>query len=53
MSVPSSRDIPAEPRKDKDREQQKAIIKDADKTDQADRDRIHGDGHDIDLDQTS
>jgi hypothetical protein len=53
MPAPSSRDIPAEPHKDKDREQQKAIIKDADKTDQADRDRIHGDGHDIDLDRKS
>ena len=53
MPVPSSRDVPADPRKDKDREQQKAVIKDADKTDQADRDRVHGDGEDIGLDQKS
>lgn len=53
MSVPSSRDIPAEPRKDKDREQQQAIVKDADKTDQADRNRVHGDGRDLGLDRKS
>lgn len=51
MPAQSSRDFPAEPRKDKERDQQKAVIKDADKTDQADRERIHGDGRDIGLDR--
>lgn len=45
--------MPTEPRKDNAREQQKAIVKDADKTDQADRDRVHGDGHDVGLDRKS
>lgn len=49
--IPSSRDLPAEPRKDEARDQQKAMVKDADKTDQADRDRVHGDGHDIGIDK--
>jgi hypothetical protein len=52
MQPKTSRDIPAaEPRKDKEREQQKAVIKDADKTDQADRDHVHGDGDGIGLDR--
>ncbi|WP_211911528.1 hypothetical protein [Tardiphaga alba] len=51
MMGKSSRDLPDEPRKDKAREQEKAVIKDADKTDQADRDRVHGDGGDIGLDE--
>ncbi len=51
MSVPSSRDIPAEPRKDRDREQQKAVIKDADKTESKDWDNVHGDGDQLDLDK--
>jgi hypothetical protein len=44
----TSRDIAAnegtEPRKDTQREQEQAVVKDADKTDQADRDAVHGDG---------
>ena len=48
----TSRDIPAqEPRKDEAREQQKAAIKDADKTGQSDWDRVHGDGDEIGLDK--
>jgi hypothetical protein len=53
MTAKSSRDLPDEPRKDKSREQEKAVIEDADKTDQADRDRVHGDGGDIGLDRKS
>ncbi|RYX91683.1 MAG: hypothetical protein EON84_12425 [Bradyrhizobiaceae bacterium] len=48
--VPSSRDLPDEPRKDEARDLEKAIVEDADETDQADRERIHGDGKDIGLD---
>ncbi|MET0969169.1 MAG: hypothetical protein ABWY18_08215 [Tardiphaga sp.] len=33
-----------EPRKDSQREQEQAMVADADKTEQADRDAIHGDG---------
>jgi hypothetical protein len=51
MAAKSSRDLPDEPRKDKSREQEEAVIEDADKTDQADRDRVHGDGGDIGLDR--
>jgi hypothetical protein len=51
MTAQSSRDMPAEPRKDKDRDQQEAVVQDADKTDQADRDRVHGDGQNIGLKQ--
>lgn len=44
----TSRDIVSseggEPRRDRQREQEQAMIQDADKTDQADRDAIHGDG---------
>ena len=48
----TSRDIPGPgPRKDKERAQEKAVIKDADKTDQTSRDTIHGDGDDIGLDR--
>jgi hypothetical protein len=50
MPPKTSRDIPGpEPRKDSEREQQDAIIRDADKTGQADRDRVHGDGSGIGL----
>ncbi|MDB5574068.1 MAG: hypothetical protein JWR79_1225 [Tardiphaga sp.] len=50
MPPTTSRDIESEPpRKDSEREQQAAVIKDADKTEQADRERIHGDGKDIGL----
>jgi hypothetical protein len=52
MKLKTSRDIPGPgPRKDEQRAQEKAVIKDADKTDQADRDAIHGDGDDIGLDR--
>ncbi len=51
ITAKSSRDLPDEPRKDKAREQEEAVIKDGDKTDQADRDRVHGDGGDIGLDR--
>lgn len=50
MPPKTSRDIPgSEPRKDEQREQQNAVIKDADKTGQSDWDRVHGDGGDIGL----
>jgi hypothetical protein len=52
MKPKTSRDIPGPgPRKDEQRAQERAVIKDADKTDQADRDAIHGDGDDIGLDR--
>lgn len=52
MTPKTSRDIPGPgPRKDKERAQEKAVIKDADKTDQTYRDTIHGDGDDIGLDR--
>ena len=52
MKPKTARDIPGPgPRKDEQRAQEKAVIKDADKTDQADRDAIHGDGDDIGLDR--
>ena len=51
MTPKSSRDVPGpDPRVDEQRDQRKAIIQDADKTDQADRDRVHGNGDDIGLD---
>jgi hypothetical protein len=52
MKPKTSRDIPVPgPRKDEQRAREKAVIKDADKTDQADRDIIHGDGDNIGLDR--
>lgn len=51
MQPKTSRDISGqEPRKDEEREQQQAVIKDADKTGQSDWDRVHGDGSEIGLD---
>lgn len=51
----TSRDIAsndgAEPRKDTQRDQEQAMVKDADKTDQADRDAVHGDGERIGIPQ--
>lgn len=47
----TSRDLPPSPKTDDGREQQQATIKDADKTDQADRNRVHGDGSDLGLDK--
>jgi hypothetical protein len=35
---------PSEPRKDEEREMGEAIIQDADKTEDKDRDLVHGDG---------
>ena len=46
----SSEDLPGpEPHKDTERKTREALIKDADKTDGADRDLVHGDGGTIDL----
>ncbi|MBS0535879.1 MAG: hypothetical protein JSR72_17645 [Proteobacteria bacterium] len=42
-------DFPSEPRKDKERETQKAMVKDAGKTNEARRDQVHGDGDTVDL----
>ena len=50
MTPKTSNDLPApETRKDIGRETRDAIIKDADKTDVADRDLVHGEGGTIDL----
>jgi hypothetical protein len=47
----TSRDIASseggKPSKDSQREQEKAMIKDANETDQAERDAIHGDGNNL------
>lgn len=46
----SSRDIPGpKPRKDKAREMEESMAEDADKTEGADRDLVHGDGGSIGL----
>ncbi len=46
----SSSDLPGpEPRKDRDRDMRKAIVEDADKTEGADRDLVHGEGGSIGL----
>jgi hypothetical protein len=46
----SSVDLPGrDPRKDTARKTREAIIKDADKTDGANRNLVHGDGRTIDL----
>ncbi|MBY0382053.1 MAG: hypothetical protein K2W78_09070 [Xanthobacteraceae bacterium] len=51
MTATSSRDFGQEPlRKDTEREQNKAVVKDADKTDSKDRDNVHGDGKSLGLD---
>jgi hypothetical protein len=51
MQPKTSRDIPGQaPRKDSERDQKQAIIKDADKTGQSDWDQVHGDGDEIGLD---
>jgi hypothetical protein len=50
MAPKTSRDLPAtKPRKDRERDTEQAIIKDADKTDGRDRDLVHGDGGTIGL----
>ncbi len=52
MPPKTSRDVPgSEPRQDKERDQQDAVIKDADKTEQKDWDKVHGGGGDIGLDE--
>ena len=52
MPPKTSRDISgSEPRKDKEREQQDAVIQDADKTEQKNWDAVHGDGGEIGLDE--
>ncbi len=52
MHSESSRDIPLTPaRKDSKREFEKAVIKDADKTETRDWDKIHGDGDQFGLDK--
>lgn len=52
MKPKTSRGIPGPgPRRDEQRAQEKAVIRYADRTDQADRDTIHGDGDDIGIDR--
>ncbi len=52
MQPKTSRDIASGPqRKDTRREHEKAVIRDADKTESADWDKIHGDGDQLDLDE--
>jgi hypothetical protein len=52
MTPKSSRDLPGpEPRKNTERDDEKARVKDADKNDGEDRDRVHGDGSEIGLDK--
>ncbi|MCW5694708.1 MAG: hypothetical protein KIT48_20310 [Pseudolabrys sp.] len=41
--------FPKEPRKDTERETQKAMVKDAAKTNEERRDAVHGDGDTVDL----
>jgi hypothetical protein len=52
MSDPkTSRDLSgSDPRKDEERDMEKAVAEDADTTDVADRDLIHGDGGTLGLD---
>jgi hypothetical protein len=48
MQPKTSRDMPGnEPRVDKDRDEKQAEIKDADKTETVNRDKVHGDGNEI------
>jgi hypothetical protein len=50
MPPKTSRDMPgSEPQRDKDRDEKSAEIQDADKTDTPNRDKVHGDGGDIGL----
>lgn len=52
MPPKTSRDIEGqEPRKDRDREQQDAVVKDGDEAEQAERNRVHGDGEEIGMDK--
>jgi len=43
--------FPREPRKDEERDTQKAMVKDAAKTNEARRDAVHGDGDTVDLER--
>jgi hypothetical protein len=50
MPAKSSRDLPGpEPRVDSEREQQQAIVEDADNTEGKDREKVHGEGRDLGL----
>ena len=52
MQPKTSRDLPpSPPKKDEQREQERAAVKDAGKTEQADWDRVHGKGDTLDLDK--
>ena len=50
MNFKTSRDMPGKkPRKDKTRDTQEAAAKNPDKTNDWDRDKVHGDGDTLDL----
>jgi hypothetical protein len=52
MPPKTSRDMPpSEALEDKERDETSAIIRDADKKDTANRDKVHGDGSEIGLDK--
>ncbi|PBB43489.1 hypothetical protein CK222_12065 [Mesorhizobium sp. WSM3866] len=52
MEPKSSRDLPGpKPRKDKERENQKAAAKTPDKTNDWDRNQVHGEGESIGIDK--
>ena len=52
MPPKTSRDLEGQqPRKDRDREQQDAVVQDADESEQAARDGVHGDGQEIGLEE--
>ena len=54
MPPKTSRDLRGPgPKQDKDRDQQNAVIKDAENNDGWDRDQVHGDGNDLGLDKNS
>ena len=53
MQPKTSRDLPpSPPRQDERREREQAAVKDADQSAESERDRVHGDGDAIDLDNT-
>jgi hypothetical protein len=53
MQPKTSRDLPpSPPRKDERRDREKGAVKDAAKTDQWDRDAVHGDGDKIGIDKS-
>lgn len=52
MQPKTSSDLPLTPPKhDEQRDRQRAAVKDADKSDEASRETIHGDGDTLDLDK--